>query len=112
MTWSDVVVESNRVAAEFESADHDLQQGPLVGQREPSTAITTEYASADPVFQAKTAVSELQMLAAQYVMTSDPNAPGTTPEVLTLSHGPGRWTMWVESHCFRVFRNSDPSRRW
>ena len=37
-------------------ADHDLQQGPLVGQRQPSTAITTEYASADPVFQAKTAV--------------------------------------------------------
>ncbi|KAI7223935.1 cysteine proteinase [Hortaea werneckii] len=30
--------------------------GPLVGQREPSTNITTEYASADPVFQAKTAV--------------------------------------------------------
>ncbi|WPH01714.1 Hypothetical protein R9X50_00456600 [Acrodontium crateriforme] len=29
--------------------------GPLVGQREPSTAITAEYASADPVFQAKTA---------------------------------------------------------
>ncbi|KAI7457765.1 cysteine proteinase [Hortaea werneckii] len=29
--------------------------GPLVGQREPSTNITTEYASADPVFQAKTA---------------------------------------------------------
>ncbi|KAK4539840.1 hypothetical protein LTR36_010301 [Oleoguttula mirabilis] len=28
--------------------------GPLVGQREPSTAITTEYASADPVFRAKT----------------------------------------------------------
>ncbi|EME38717.1 hypothetical protein DOTSEDRAFT_75461 [Dothistroma septosporum NZE10] len=28
--------------------------GPLVGQRQPSTAITTEYASADPVYQAKT----------------------------------------------------------
>ena len=39
-------------------ADQDLQQGPLVGQRQPSTAITTEYASADPVFQAKTAVSD------------------------------------------------------
>ena len=39
-----------------ERADHDLHQGPLVGQRQPSTAITTEYASADPVFQAKTAV--------------------------------------------------------
>ena len=46
-----------KVAADLESADRDLQQGPLVGQREPSTAITTEYASADPVFQAKTAVS-------------------------------------------------------
>lgn len=39
-------------------ADHDLHQGPLVGQRQPSTAITTEYASADPVFQAKTAVCD------------------------------------------------------
>lgn len=39
------------------SADVDLPQGPLVGQRQPSTAITTEYASADPVYQAKTAVS-------------------------------------------------------
>lgn len=51
-----------RVAAASErvvvTADHDLQQGPLVGQRQPSTAITTEYASADPVFQAKTAVSQ------------------------------------------------------
>ena len=40
------------------TADHGLEQGPLVGQRQPSTAITTEYASADPIFQAKTAVSE------------------------------------------------------
>jgi hypothetical protein len=44
------------------SADHDLHQGPLVGQRQPSTAITTEYASADPVFQAKTAVCDKQDL--------------------------------------------------
>ncbi|EMC98024.1 hypothetical protein BAUCODRAFT_410942 [Baudoinia panamericana UAMH 10762] len=29
--------------------------GPLVGPREPSTKITTEYASADPVYQVKTA---------------------------------------------------------
>ena len=42
----------------MESADHDLLQGPLVGHREPSTNITTEYASADPVFQAKTAVRD------------------------------------------------------
>lgn len=34
----------------------DIAKGPLVGQREPSTAITAEYASADPTFQAKTAV--------------------------------------------------------
>ena len=37
--------------------DHHFHQGPLVGSRQPSTAITTEYASADPVLQAKTAVS-------------------------------------------------------
>ena len=39
------------------SADFRGYQGPLVGQREPCTKITTEYATADPVYQAKTAVS-------------------------------------------------------
>jgi len=33
-----------------------LPKGPLVGHREPSSNITTEYASADPVYQAKTTV--------------------------------------------------------
>ena len=32
-------------------------QGPLVGERQSSHAITTEYANADPVYRAKTAVS-------------------------------------------------------
>jgi hypothetical protein len=36
---------------------HDLQ-GPLVGQRQPSSAITQEYATADATYQAKTAVCE------------------------------------------------------
>lgn len=53
-----VVAFELRHEAMEESADHDLRQGPLVGQRQPSSAITTEYASADPVFQAKTAVSD------------------------------------------------------
>lgn len=35
---------------------NDFYQGPLVGQRQPSTALTSEYASADPVYQAKTQV--------------------------------------------------------
>jgi hypothetical protein len=34
---------------------HHLQ-GPLVGQRQPSSAITQEYATADATYQAKTAV--------------------------------------------------------
>lgn len=38
---------------------YDIAQGPFVGHREASTAITAEYASADPTFQAKTAVSIL-----------------------------------------------------
>lgn len=38
---------------------YDIAQGPFVGHREASTAITAEYASADPTFQAKTAVSML-----------------------------------------------------
>lgn len=32
-------------------------QGPLVGERQSSNALTTEYAAADPIYQAKTAVS-------------------------------------------------------
>ena len=36
---------------------HHLQ-GPLVGQRQPSSAITQEYATADATYQAKTAVCE------------------------------------------------------
>ena len=57
VTVSEVKIETLKLPEVHQSADHDLHQGPLVGQREPSTAITTEYASADPVFQAKTAVS-------------------------------------------------------
>jgi len=30
----------------------------LVGQRQQTTNITTEYAAADPIYQAKTAVSD------------------------------------------------------
>jgi ubiquitin thioesterase protein OTUB1 len=35
---------------------HALSQGPLVGQRQPSSAITQEYATADATYQTKTAV--------------------------------------------------------
>jgi ubiquitin thioesterase protein OTUB1 len=35
-----------------------LDQGPLVGEKRSSHAITEEYAKADPVYVAKTAVSE------------------------------------------------------
>jgi hypothetical protein len=31
------------------------QEGPLVGERQSSAAITTQYATADPVYQVKTA---------------------------------------------------------
>lgn len=33
----------------------DRCQGPLVGERQSSAAITTEYANADPVYRIKTA---------------------------------------------------------
>lgn len=36
--------------------DHsDRHQGPLVGERQSSAAITTQYANADPVYRVKTA---------------------------------------------------------
>ncbi|KAK5130340.1 hypothetical protein LTR08_002180 [Meristemomyces frigidus] len=50
--------QSDEDLAKFQKLSNEYEPevtGPLVGQREPSTAITTEYASADPVFQAKTA---------------------------------------------------------
>ncbi|KAF2206943.1 hypothetical protein CERZMDRAFT_52163 [Cercospora zeae-maydis SCOH1-5] len=43
--------------AQFQKASEAYEppvSGPLIGHRQPSTAITTEYASADPVYQAKT----------------------------------------------------------
>jgi hypothetical protein len=42
---------------EHQTDCHDLQ-GPLVGQRQPSSAITQEYATADATYQAKTAVCD------------------------------------------------------
>lgn len=33
-------------------------QGPLVGERQSSSVLTTEYAAADPIYQTKTAVGE------------------------------------------------------
>ncbi|KXT00572.1 hypothetical protein AC578_5219 [Pseudocercospora eumusae] len=48
---------SEEELAQFQKASNEYEApvtGPLVGQRQPSTAITTEYASADPVYQAKT----------------------------------------------------------
>ena len=66
------------------SADHDFRQGPLVSQRQPSTNITTEYASADPVFQAKTAVCDDFYFTLTTVLTSLPrlyrrNTPTIVP---------------------------------
>ncbi|KAL9526824.1 Ubiquitin thioesterase [Sphaerulina musiva] len=48
---------SDEELAAFQQASESYEApitGPLVGQRQPSTALTSEYASADPVYQAKT----------------------------------------------------------
>ncbi|KAK5109550.1 hypothetical protein LTR62_006901 [Meristemomyces frigidus] len=50
--------QSDQELAELQKLSNEYQPeqtGPLVGQRESSTNITLEYASADPVYQAKTA---------------------------------------------------------
>lgn len=55
---SDSICSENSYPYIYEHAtDYPYLQGPLVGQRQPSSAITQEYATADATYQAKTAVS-------------------------------------------------------
>ena len=64
-------------------------QGPLVGEKKSSRAITEEYAKADPVYVAKTAVS----LSAGLNQALADRPPGFTTEVLTLSSNTGGWKL-------------------
>jgi hypothetical protein len=69
--------------------DAESKQGPLVGEKKSSRAITEEYAKADPIYVAKTAVS-------QSTDTSEASADrrsGSTTEVLTLPSNTGGWKL-------------------
>ena len=67
----------------------ELQQGPLVGEKKSSRAITEEYAKADPIYVAKTAVSASPDF--NYSVTN--GGAGVTTEILTLSSDTGGWKL-------------------
>jgi hypothetical protein len=75
--------DKRRCPSDEPNADRCSLQGPLVGERQPSSAITHEYATADATYQAKTAVSvDLYMYA--LVNIADVIVAGSTAEVLPL----------------------------
>lgn len=63
----------------------DQVQGPLVGDKKSSHAITEEYAKADPIYVAKTAVS----ISADVNYVPADNLQGFTTEVFALSTNTG-----------------------
>ena len=65
----------------------EAKQGPLVGEKKSSRAITEEYAKADPVYVAKTAVS----ISADITPALANSLQGFTTEVLALSSDFGGW---------------------
>jgi hypothetical protein len=65
------------------------KQGPLVGEKKSSRAITEEYAKADPIYVAKTAVSS----SAGLNCTPADSLPGVTAEVFSLSSNTGGWKL-------------------
>ena len=65
----------------------ESKQGPLVGEKKSSRAITEEYAKADPIYVAKTAVSTSADI--NYALAD--RLPGATTEILTLSSNTGGW---------------------
>lgn len=78
-----------------------LGQGPLVGEKRSSHAITEEYAKADPVYVTKTAVSRKMRGRQERKATWRTCADGSTgaaAEVLTLSADPGRWELWMAGY--------------
>lgn len=78
-----------------ERAVADSPQGPLVGPRQSTAAITTEYANGDPVYRAKTQVRvpalPARLLAAELV-------PEPSLQVFPLPNVSRRWTLRVERY--------------
>ncbi len=67
----------------------EFNQGPLVGEKKSSRAITEEYAKADPIYVAKTAVS----ISADANCALIDHLPGLTTEIFTLPPNTGRWKL-------------------
>jgi hypothetical protein len=67
----------------------EFKQGPLVGEKKSSRAITEEYAKADPIYVAKTAVST--SAGVNYPLID--RLPGLTTEIFTLPANTGGWKL-------------------
>lgn len=62
-----------------------------MGEKKRSHAITEEYAKADPIYVAKTAVS----ISADLVERHAHETLGLTFQILALSSDPRRWKLWM-----------------
>jgi hypothetical protein len=62
-----------------------------VGEKKSSHAITEEYAKADPIYVAKTAVS----ISADFNSVHTHRYIGFTTKVLALSSDTWRWELWM-----------------
>lgn len=72
-----------------------------MGEKRSSHAITEEYAKADPVYVAKTAVSPP---AEVHCLRRANRTAGVAPDVLSLSTSAGRWKLWMAGYKYK-----DPS---
>jgi hypothetical protein len=86
--------DKRRCPSDEPNADRYLLQGPLVGERQPSSAITHEYATADATYQTKTAVS-VDIYMYVLVILTDVITAGSTAEVLSLPQAERRWQVWL-----------------
>lgn len=74
-------------------------QGPMVGEKRSSHAITEEYEKADPVYITKTRVSISACWLARWGQFADCMCgSGTPPEILALPTGSWRWQLWMAGY--------------
>ncbi|KAI9796063.1 MAG: hypothetical protein M1835_004729 [Candelina submexicana] len=85
--------------------------GPLVGRRQSTQAITSEYANADPAFVRKTFVCPWEELGG---LQGSPSAYigklGLTAEIFSLPDCEGRWQLWLASYFETLVRLGDKER--
>lgn len=86
-------------------------EGPLVSEKQSSSSVTTEYANADPVYRAKTAVSQSASPPLAKKLTSLQALPQTHPYIRTC-RGDGNcgWRAIALAYFEQLLRRGDPSK--